>query len=163
MIETVFLQSEALHTDATINEKDSYLLDLHIHTSNSDGEESPDVVIDKAKEAGLSLIAITDHNRFTFTTCRDVGGILVIPGIEFSTKYYVPTRNETAEIHIVGIFPDGVNELDFEDIFEGIGIGKEEYVTAILKDLSTRGIYITMEEVYSVERKREYVQIIFKV
>lgn len=139
------------------NEKKKYLLDLHIHTSNSDAEESPDVVIEKAKEAGLSLIAITDHNKFTFTTCKEVDGMLVIPGIEFSTEYYVLTRNETTEIHIVGIFPDGVNELDFEDVFEDIGSGKEEYVTAILEDLATRGICITMEEVYGVKRKCEHV------
>lgn len=139
------------------NEKKKYLFDFHIHTSNSDGEESPDVVIEKAKAVGLSLIAITDHNRFTFTTCKEVGGMLVIPGIEFSTEYYVPTRNETTEIHIVGIFLAGVNESDFQDIFEGIGTGKEEYVAAILEDLATRGIYITMEEVYSVERKCEHV------
>lgn len=60
-----------------INEhkEEKYLLDLHIHTSNSDGEESPDVVIQKAKEAGLSLIAITDHNKFTFTTCKEIDGM----------------------------------------------------------------------------------------
>lgn len=139
------------------NEKKKYLFDFHIHTSNSDGEESPDVVIEKAKAVGLSLIAITDHNRFTFTTCKEVEGMLVIPGIEFSTEYYVPTRNETTEIHIVGIFPAGVNESDFQDIFEGIGIGKEEYVAAILENLATRGIYITMKEVYGVERKCERV------
>ncbi len=135
----------------------NYLVDLHIHTSNSDGEESPDVVVQKAKEAGLSLIAITDHNRFTFTTCKEVEGMLVIPGIEFSTKYYVPTRNETTEVHVVGIFPYGVNASDFEDILKNIGIGKAQYVDAILADLATRGIYITMEEVYGVERKCEHI------
>lgn len=142
-----------------INEhkEEKYLLDLYIHTSNSDGEESPDVVIQKAKEAGLSLIAITDHNKFTFTTCKEIDGMQIIPGIEFSTEYYVPTRNETTEIHIVGIFPYGVNASDFEDFFKGIGVGKEEYVEAILADLATRGIYITMEEVYNVERKCEHI------
>lgn len=139
------------------NEKMKYLLDLHIHTSNSDAEEAPDVVIEKAKKAGLSLIVITDHNKFTFTTCKKVEGMLVIPGIEFSTEYYVPTRNETTEVHIVGIFPDGVNVSEFEDVFKGIGTGKEKYVAAILEDLATRGIYITMEEVYGVERKCEHV------
>lgn len=142
-----------------INEhkEEKYLLDLHIHASNSDGEESPDVVIQKAKEAGLSLIVITDHNKFTFTTCKEVDGMQIIPGIEFSTEYYVPTRNETTEIHIVGIFPYGVNALDFEDFFKGIGNGKKEYVEAILADLATRGIDITMEEVSNVERKCEHI------
>ena len=54
-------------------EKKNGLIDLHLHTTNSDGVESPDVVIKKAKEAGFSLIAITDHNCFTFTECKMSG------------------------------------------------------------------------------------------
>ena len=48
-------------------EKKNGLIDLHLHTTNSDGMESPDEVIGKAQADGLSLIAITDHNCFTFT------------------------------------------------------------------------------------------------
>ena len=48
-------------------EKKNGLIDLHLHTTNSDGMESPDEVIGKAQAVGLSLIAITDHNCFTFT------------------------------------------------------------------------------------------------
>lgn len=82
---------------------------------------------------------------------------MIIPGIEFSTEYYVPTRDEAKEIHVIGIFPDGVNELEFDDILEDIDSGKEAYVAAILDNLEARGICITMDEVYNVERDRKSV------
>lgn len=133
------------------------LIDLHLHTTNSDGEEAPETVIQKAKETGHTWIAITDHNRFTFTEPQERDGITVLPGNEFSATYYVPAWKRTTEIHIVGIFPNGVKEEEFEEIRSEIGKGKEAYVAAILEDLKTRGIVITLEEVYAVERKSQYI------
>ena len=63
-------------------EKKNGFIDLHLHTTNSDGMESPDEVIGKAQAAGLSLIAITDHNCFTFTECKMSGQMMIVPGIE---------------------------------------------------------------------------------
>ena len=48
------------HTDSIETEK--HLIDLHMHTTNSDGAEPPEVVINQAKAAGLSLIAVTDQD-----------------------------------------------------------------------------------------------------
>lgn len=135
----------------------SDLIDFHLHTTNSDGEEDPETVIEKAKETGHTWIAITDHNRFTFTEPQEREGITVLPGNELSASYDVPSWGRTTEIHIVGIFPNGVKESEFEEITAEIGKGKEAYVAAILEDLKTRGIFITMEEVYAVERKSQYI------
>lgn len=143
------------HTDTM--EKRKQLIDLHMHTTNSDGEETPEILVERAKEAGLSLIAITDHNRFTFTECKQFEGMMIVPGIEFSAEYHVPERKDSTEIHIVGIFPNGVDISDFDDIFASIGDGKKAYVAAILEDLKTRGIHITMDEVYGVERNCEHI------
>lgn len=132
-------------------------IDLHMHSTNSDGEQSPDEVIRQAKAAGMSLISITDHNRFTFTECMQYEGMTIVPGIEFSSAYCVPAWNEITEIHVVGIFPNGVDVSDFDEILADIDEGKEAYVTAILADLETRGIHITMEEVKKAERKHEQI------
>lgn len=133
------------------------LVDLHVHSTNSDGEQSPDEVIHCAKEAGLSAIAITDHNVFTYTEPFVSEGVQVIPGIEFSAEYYVPAWEETTEIHVVGIFPNGVNDSDFEEIFSEIGDGKEAYICAILDDLATRNIHITMDEVIVAKSKGKHI------
>lgn len=132
-------------------------IDLHVHSTNSDGEQSPNEVIHCAKEAGLSAIAITDHNVFTYTEPFVSEGVQVIPGIEFSAEYYVPEWEETTEIHVMGIFPNGVNDSDFKEIFSEIGDEKEAYIRAILDDLATRNIHITMDEVIEAKSKGKHM------
>ena len=81
----------------------------------------------------------------------------IVPGIELSAEYCVPAWNESTEVHVVGIFPYGVNADDFDWLLSDIEKGKEDYISAILQDLSTRGIHISMQEVMSVERKHEHI------
>ena len=78
-------------------------IDLHIHTTESDGTASPEEVVRLASESGLSAIAITDHDcigRFdSVASAAAEQGIEAVPGIEFSTKYKGP-------VHILGYFID---------------------------------------------------------
>src|SRR3989339_1783851 len=72
---------------------------LHIHTNHSDGVLSPMEVIEKAKEANLSLISITDHNSidaYKTIPYGDLGTLTVITGVEFDCWY------KTNFIHILG-------------------------------------------------------------
>ena len=39
------------------------MIDLHIHTTNSDGEFTTKEILEKAQEKGLEIIAITDHDN----------------------------------------------------------------------------------------------------
>ena len=76
--------------------------DLHMHTTYSDGKLTPEELVAKAKEAGLSYMAITDHDTVEGIShlyengLYPARGIHIIPGIEFSAHH--PTR----EIHILG-------------------------------------------------------------
>ena len=83
-------------------------IDLHIHTTASDGTDAPASVAEQAAALGLRAIAITDHD-----TVSGVGeavragrrlGVEVIPGIEVSADY----RGNKA--HIVGLFIDPAAE-----------------------------------------------------
>ncbi len=53
---------------------------LHAHTTNSDGKQTPTAVITAYRAAGYDFVAITDHN--VHTTDPGVTGILFIPGVE---------------------------------------------------------------------------------
>jgi len=62
-----------------------YKGNLHTHTTNSDGELSPDEVCRAYKKAGYDFLCITDHNRITKTD--GVEGLTLIPGAEMGTGY----------------------------------------------------------------------------
>lgn len=77
-------------------------VDLHVHSNASDGSFSPYEVVGLAKEAGLSAMALTDHDTVSgVAEALKAGktlGIEVIPGIEVSSSY------QGTEIHILGLF-----------------------------------------------------------
>lgn len=125
-------------------------IDLHIHSVNSDGDNTIEELIQLAHQEALRVIAITDHNMFSITEQLHIGNLTVIPAAEFSATYGVAGK-DTTEIHIIGLFPDGVNPDDFFEIFKDIDKGKMAYVKAVLKSLEGRGIEITLEEVNHVK------------
>lgn len=83
-------------------------VDLHIHTTYSDGVFSPEKIVDTAIDAGLDAIAITDHDNVLAypialnyaKKIADSGGkaLEILPGVEINTIY------KDIEIHILGYF-----------------------------------------------------------
>ena len=78
-------------------------IDLHVHTTASDGSYTPSEVVRLAREQGLSAIAITDHD--TVLGCAEAMaagaalGLEVVPGIELSTR-------TVTVVHILGYYLD---------------------------------------------------------
>ncbi len=139
-------------------------IDLHLHTTNSDGDNTPDEVLRLAAREGLQVIALTDHNKFSLAEPITVGvsqcesskhwDLLRIPGCEFSVSYPVPAWNgETTEIHVIGLFPNGVDTDEFAGIFADLDEGKQQYVQVLLKQLNKRGIDITLDEVEAAGKR----------
>lgn len=79
-------------------------IDLHVHTTASDGTDAPARVVELAKESGLSAVAITDHDSVAGVEEALAAGrkldMEVIPGIEISADY------QGHKAHIVGLFVD---------------------------------------------------------
>lgn len=79
------------------------LADLHTHSNASDGALTPTELVRAAAEAGLSAVAITDHDTMegveeALAAGRELG-IEVVPGIEIST-----TGPANVEVHVLGYF-----------------------------------------------------------
>jgi predicted metal-dependent phosphoesterase TrpH len=81
------------------------MIDLHLHSTSSDGQDSPSQIVDKALELNLKAIALTDHDTLSgleeFLSYGEEKNIIVIPGIEISIKHE-PER-ELIDIHIIGL------------------------------------------------------------
>lgn len=125
------------------------LYDLHVHTTASDGEETPANVVLRAIEAGLAGIAITDHDtidglepaqRFIEENRLALD---LIPGIELNTDY------GEDEVHILGYFIDFTNEYLRHRLSE---IRNQRYSRAekMIAKLNDMGIKIEFEQVQKV-------------
>lgn len=116
--------------------------DLHVHTNISDGEYSPGEVIQRARDRGLEIIAITDHGKIDGVKevmknfPRD---ITVIPGIEFTASI----SNEF--FHILGYFKE-VPELNF-NFGREMEFEREKRLYWYLINRLGRGIHIWKEEI----------------
>lgn len=117
-------------------------IDLHVHSSASDGTCSPAQVAELAACRGLRAIALTDHDTLDgIPQALEAGkalGLEVIPGIEFSTSY------QGRDVHIVGL------NLDHEDarFREALGefqASRDRRNEAMIRLLQERGIPISWE------------------
>ncbi len=77
------------------------MVDLHTHSTASDGEKSPSELVLAAKEAGLSVLALTDHDTVggleEAASCAKKTGIIFVPGIEINVQW------PTGEFHLLGL------------------------------------------------------------
>ncbi len=81
---------------------DTRTIDLHVHSSASDGTFSPSALLAEAKKAGLYAMALTDHDTMdgipeAAAAAKELG-IEFVPGIEISTEY------EGCEVHVLGYY-----------------------------------------------------------
>jgi predicted metal-dependent phosphoesterase TrpH len=85
------------------------IADLHNHTTESDGEFTPEELIKKAKSLGLKAIAVTDHDTLkglkTAVQAGEELGMEVIPGVEISICFKKPFF--TGTLHLLGYFSSG--------------------------------------------------------
>jgi 3',5'-nucleoside bisphosphate phosphatase len=80
------------------------MIDLHSHTTASDGELEPAALIDLAAQKGITTLAVTDHDTVAAAgACAERAkhhGLRFVPGIEVSIRYL------GREVHILGHFVD---------------------------------------------------------
>lgn len=125
-------------------EKQNYGIDLHIHTTGSDGTRTVEETIFDAKAAGMGAIALTDHNQFTITAPECHGELVLIPGAEFSAAY-ATEAGRRLEVHVIGLFFHGVPK-NLQQIFKKIPLQRKRYLDAVITRLNHLGIDISYEK-----------------
>jgi predicted metal-dependent phosphoesterase TrpH len=77
-------------------------VDLHVHTTNSDGTYTAAQVVDLARRAGLAALAVTDHDTLggvPLAQAAAIGsGVEIVAGVEITTEY------RQRELHLLGYF-----------------------------------------------------------
>lgn len=124
-------------------------IDLHTHTTASDGTYTPDELIELASKKGLAAIAVTDHDTTAGIDAAikaDNGNnIRVIPGIEISSCY------DDIEIHLVGLFinPEDTALLSW---LKELRLNRSERNQQMIDKLKGFGIELNMEELNEISR-----------
>ena len=120
------------------------MIDLHVHTTASDGQYTPAQIIQKASEKNIKVIAITDHDTTAgLTEANKAGaeyGITVVNGIEINITF------PTGEFHLLGL---GLKEpsKSLNLIVENVIKNRNERNLQIIQKMNEDGIAITAEEI----------------
>lgn len=93
-------------------------IDLHTHSTCSDGTDTPEELVELALEKGLVALAVTDHDSVDGVARAQKAAegkpIHVIPGVEISCEYTIPPKaglpSEKKEIHMLGYQIDIENQ-----------------------------------------------------
>ena len=122
-------------------------IDLHTHTTASDGIYRPRELITLARKQGLSVIAVTDHDAIKGIPeaigAGKKGHIEVIPGVELTVD---DDMHKVFDIHILGLFIDYKNKKLENLLAEGEKARIQQKANTI-KKLQELGYKITFSEV----------------
>ena len=123
------------------------MIDLHVHTTASDGQYSPTDIIGKAAEKNIKIIAITDHDTVSGLEEGKIAakkaGITLVPGIELNIQG--APLNINGEFHLLGL---GLKQISpsLTDLIEEIINNRLERNQEIIKKIQADGFDLTLEE-----------------
>ncbi|KAF2956270.1 PHP domain-containing protein [Marinitoga sp. 38H-ov] len=126
------------------------IVDLHSHTTGSDGTFSPDEIINLANENNIEIFSITDHDNID--AIKELSNItediFFIPGVEISAEF-------PKTLHILGYGID-INNKELNNTLKELQDFRKNRNEKMLKNMESFGFYITMEELIE-EAKGEIV------
>ncbi len=130
------------------------MIDLHIHSTFSDGTLTPSEIIFEAEKCSLKAIALTDHDTIAgnneFLEAGKNSEVTTIAGVEISAEFSHPKKNlnKNGEMHILGFFPNW--NLKTENAMEPLAEirrNREIRNPLIIEKLQKLGCDITYNEV----------------
>lgn len=126
-----------------------YPVDLHTHTTASDGLYSPGQLIERAAERGLRVVGIADHDTIDglaeAQTAGQKYGVEIAPAVEFSTRHEVD--KDFVGIHILGYFID-VASPGLTDVIGKVKQGRIDQKIRQIEKLQSFGFDIPVKAVF---------------
>lgn len=126
-------------------------VDLHLHSSVSDGVLSPAGVVERAAELGLTVISLTDHDNVdgiapALKAANKYPSLVVIPGIEINTD------TPAGEVHVLGYYIDHTNP-EFLTALKKMRESRLKRAQKMIENLSTLGMPVEWERVKELSGK----------
>jgi len=124
------------------------MIDLHTHSTFSDGSLTPEQLVREAERVQLAALALTDHDsidglaRFMAACSKSI--VRGVPGVEIS----VDCQPGDATMHILGYFIDPANA-ELNEHVNRLRDGRQHRNEEILKRLNAMGLMLTMNEIAS--------------
>ena len=119
--------------------------DLHVHSTFSDGTLTPRQLLELACDAGLSAVALTDHNSVTglpeFLAAAPEFSVAAIPGIEFSVDYL------DTELHLLALFVKPEYFDTITAMMEDFKVRKEQSNRDLVDNLNHLGFVLDYETI----------------
>ena len=119
------------------------MIDLHVHTTASDGQYSPTQIIEMASEKNIGTIAITDHDTIAGleegAAAAKTHKITFVPGVELNISY------PTGEFHLLGL---GFKKISpsLTEILDNLVKNRDLRNIQIIEKMREAGVDITLEE-----------------
>jgi predicted metal-dependent phosphoesterase TrpH len=118
-------------------------VDLHSHSTASDGSKSPTALVAAAKAAGLAAIALTDHDTMAgvaeATAAGEQSGVRVVPGVELSAL------DDDREVHLLGLHIQRPHVLD--DALRTFRDARATRARQIVEKLNALGVALSFDDV----------------
>jgi len=124
------------------------VVDLHLHTTASDGRLTPTELINLVARQGLKVVSVSDHDNTdglaeAYQAAREFPDLRLIPGLELSTD--IPGD----EIHMLGYFIRYEDD-QFQGVLRRFREGRLERGKAMVEKLAEYGLHIEWERVREI-------------
>lgn len=124
----------------------SQIIDLHTHSNESDGTDTPAELVAKAHQSGISVLALTDHDSISgWQSALDnkSSELSLVLGAEVSCQ-----TEDALSVHMLGLLFDP-NNLALLDAMAQTRVNRVSRMEKIVARLQEAGIEITIEDVYA--------------
>ena len=120
------------------------MIDLHTHTTASDGRCSPEELVARASAAGVTVLSVTDHD--TVEGCAAAAAACAASSIEFVRGIEVTAILDERDVHVLGYFID-VDDLAFLAFLAGQRVKRVDRIRQIVARLAAEGVMLDADAV----------------
>lgn len=119
-----------------MTEQNFHRIDLHTHTTASDGQDTPAELVNFAVQQGVSVLGVTDHDTVDALAelkgLAATAGITLVPGVELSTTV------DRAEVHVLGYFVD-TDDADFTNALAELAQSRLNRIIRMIEKVQSLG------------------------